>query len=309
MLTEVLMSITPPEKQSRKPEIYASSLFPCAYRLYLAEQGKIWDDEVTPQQYYNMEDGNEQEEQSVQRLAKVGINIEDRQKRVYLGKSQVRGKVDGTYTVNGIKRVWEHKAFNTRNFEELSFWGIEAFPHYKCQLHSYMVGLELEEGCFFVKHKDTNTYWDRVYKRDDNFILPVLEWADRIRLDKWKPEPVESKYCERCGVNCFGTKLNMSWIETSGEIQKADLWIQGDKYEKVGKAMKEEARTYFLEQIGDKELLVVEDKLEVKKIIQHRFDISRQKVLEEFGAEGLLKVGEQKDIVQYRFKGLEGYNG
>ena len=75
----------------------------------------------------------------------------------------------------------------------------------------------------------------------------------------------------------------------------------------------EEARSYFVGikdksgkwirkgLIGDKSLLLANG-IEIKKIIQHRLDVNKQLIIENFGPEGLLKVSEENEITQYRIR-------
>jgi len=317
MLSEVLMAAAPTQRDTKAGKasgLSISQLFPCPYRLYKVHVGEYWDKEITPQQYYNMSDGWDQEEQSIKRLAKAGIKIIDRQKKVRIGKSEVPGSIDGAFILNGKRRIWEHKAYSSDSdaLWTLRLLGFDHLPNQKAQIQGYMLGDGSSEGVFFVKVKDNNSYYDLLVQLDRPFIEEIIEWCDKIRLEGWKPEPKKCKWCAHCGLDCFGKTLDFSWMKDATAREMAEKWIEGDKYEKVGSMLKAEARAYFVGDrkaevegiIGDRELLVVEDLLEVKKIVQHRFDISKRKVLEEFGPEGLLKVGEEKDIVQYRFRGL-----
>jgi len=42
--------------------------------------------------------------------------------------------------------------------------------------------------------------------------------------------------------------------------------------------------------------------LEIKRIIQHRADVDRQKVLQELGPDGLMRVLVEKRVVAYRIR-------
>jgi hypothetical protein len=323
MLSEVLEAAAPIKRAKRpgRSGISISQLYPCSYRLRLVHDGNYWEEEITPQQYYNMDDGWTQEDQSVKRLAKAGIIINNRDfqgRSVTIGKSKVPGSSDGTFTLSGIRRVWEHKAYDndTSAVWTLKNLGMDYLPNQKSQVNGYMMGYGLQEAVFFVKIKNNNTYIDTIVKLDRPFIEEIIEWCDKIRLEDWKPEPVKTPWCASCGLGCFGDLLDFSWVgqRPSDELSRtmADKWLQGDKLEKLGDMLKNESRAYFVGDskaeiegiIGDESLLVVEDLLEVKKIIQHRFTISKQRVLEEFGPEGLIKVGEESKVTQYRFKGL-----
>lgn len=310
MLPEVLFAAAPTTRVSRPdrvPGLSISQLFPCPYRLYRVHKGELWGEEIEPRVWYNMDDGWDQEEQSVRRLAKAGIRIIDRQKHVHIGKSEIPGRMDGAFILNGKRRVWEHKAYGLARFELLTARGLGAHPDSKAQINGYMLGDGSDEGVFFVKVKDNNDYWDTLVELDRSFITEIVEWCDRIRLEGWEPEPAECRWCAYCGLDCFGAVLDFSWMKSVTAEEVAKKWLEGDKLEKVGSMLKGEARTYFVGEegiIGDRDLLLVEDLLEIRKVVQHRFDISKQKVLGEFGPEGLMKVGEEKEVVQYRFKGV-----
>lgn len=302
----------------RAPGLSCSGLFPCPYFLYKVQSGEVWEEDISAQQILNMEDGWNAESQSIKRLREIaGINIKNRQARVSVGKSKIPGKIDGEVDLDK-RRLWEHKAWSNSRYDWFVMNGIDAFPGEKCQVNAYMLGRGLDECVFFVKRKENNDYHDQIVKLSKDYILPVLEWADKIRLDKWIPEPRLCEYCAHCGMKCFGEVLDFSWIKEAKESEMVDKWKQGKKLSDVGVFMMEEARTYFTGQIkvggkwvkelpgliGDKELLLVED-LKIQKIIQHRFNIRKERVLEEFGVEGLVKVGEENDVVQYRFTALE----
>jgi len=301
----------------RQPGLSCSALFPCPYFMYRAQRGEVRQEKLTGQQLLNMSDGWTQEDQSVSRLREIGIIIKNRQARVTVGKSSIPGKIDGEVELD-TRYLWEHKAWGSSRFDWFVMKGIEAYPGEKTQINAYMLGRGLAEGILYIKRKDNNDYYDVVVKLDKDFILPILEWADKIRLEGWTPEPKLCDYCAHCGLKCFGEVIDFSWITTADAPEMVEKWKQGDKYEKVGSMLKEEARTFFTGQvkvggkwtkeyeglIGDKDLLIVEG-LKIKKIIQHRFDVTKERVLREFGPEGLVRVGEENDVVQYRISETE----
>lgn len=302
-------------KPDRQPGISCSALFPCPYRLYLVHTGKIWQgEELTGQQILQLEDGWDQEEQSVRRLKEeIGVAIRDRQMRVTVGRSGVPGRIDGTILWEDKKRLWEHKAWGNSRYDWFVANGIDAYPGEKAQVNAYMLGMGLNSCVFFVKKKESNDYHDEIVCRDEAFILPIIGWSDKIRLEDWVPQPELCEACSQCGVGCFGEVLDFSWIKDAKAPEMADKWKQGDKYVKVGEMLMDEARTFFTGQvkikekwvkelpglIGEGSLLLVED-LKVQKIVQHRFEIRKEDVLREFGPEGLMRVGQEKDVVQFR---------
>ncbi len=318
MLSEILDAAAPTKRAPRPNRpggISMSSLFPCPYRLRLVHDGKYWGDSLTPQQHYNMADGNDQEEQSVKRLAAAGITIENRQKEVVVGRSKVPGAYDGDFELNGKRYLWEHKAYdqNTDAMWFLKQWGMAKLPEQRAQTNGYMLGGGLERADFFVKVKNNNTYIDIPYSIDRPFIDEIVEWCDRIRLDDWKPKPEECKWCTLCRVGCFDHLVDLSWIATADETKMVEKWKQGTQFIGIGKMLQEEADAVFIGirdkegkitqpgLIGDKELLVLPG-LEIKKSTSHPFKLSKALVLQEFGPEGLIKVGTSNPVVQYRHK-------
>jgi len=314
MLSEIIFASVPrKDKVSRPTGISGSSLFPCAYRLLKVHEGATIQEDLEPRQILNMSDGWTQENQTVERLAEAGIKVYDRQREVEIGKSKVKGHIDGLFNLGNTTRLFEHKAWSTQRFTEFSSLGIEAYPQEKAQTNGYLLGLGLEEVDFIVKCKENNDYSDQVYKIDRPFIEEIVEWADKIRLEGWKPEPKECKYCAHCGLDCFGSHLDFSSITNASSPEMVKKYTQGYMMKALAEQMMDEARSYFVGKedkygnilvqgiIGDKDTLMLEG-LTIKKIIQHRFDISKQKIVEFYGPEALVKVGEENNITQYRFK-------
>lgn len=311
MLSELLMDTVQVKgnrpKPDRPPGISCSSLFPCPYFLYRVHIGRAREETLTGQQILNMDDGWDAEEQSVRRLKDIlGVNIKDRQAHVTVGRSSIPGHIDGTVTEDK-KRLWEHKAWGSSRYDWFVSKGIEAYPGEKTQVNAYMLGMGLDECVFFVKKKESNDYHSPIVKLDKTYILPILDWADRIRLEGWIPEPQLTKRCSHCGINCFGQVMDFSWIKEANSSEMAKKWLQGKKLVDVGGMLMEEARTVFVGTkdgkvkglIGDEDLLLV-DGIKVLKVTSRRFDIRRDLVLKEFGPEGLYKVGEDKTVVSYR---------
>ena len=316
MLSELIFASTPTkreEKSDRVPGISMSSLFPCAYRMYKVHRGEFWNEELEPQQVLNMEDGWTQENQAVERLERAGVEVKSRQIQVRVGKSNTPGRPDGIVSLKGEEYLWEFKAMNSNRYVEFTRWGLASFINYKAQVQGYLLGLGLERCCFQAKDKDNNNYHDIIERLDKDFISPIVEWCDKIRLEAWVPEPVQSKYCTQCGLDCFGKMVDLSWMDTKDELEMAQQWIKGKKFRDGGTAMMEESRDYFIGikdkygnwirqgLIGDKDELRASG-IEIRKITQHRFDINKSKIIEEFGAEALLKVGEENEVIQYRIR-------
>jgi len=303
------------QKSSRAPGIYCSGLFPCPYRLYKSYIGEALYEEPGPTQILNMEDGWGQEEKTIVRLKKAGIVVGDRQGSVLLGRSKIPGHIDGTVVLNGEKYLWEHKAWNLRSFSSFKVHGLKDFPNVYAQVQAYMKGMGLKKAFVQVIHKDSNDYWDIVVELDDDYISEIIEWADRIKIDKWVPEPEKIPECRFCGAGCFEPALDFSSVGSASAEEMVEKWAEGKRYKDIGEMLEQEARDYFVGKkdkitgrvlvegiIGNRELLVVDDELEIKKIIIHRFDPDKGKILAEFGPEGLMKVCTEKEITSYRFR-------
>lgn len=315
MLSEILFAGVKTEREERGDRVSGltcSGLYPCPFRLYLAHLGKVWREKLEPRDILNMEDGWDQEAQTKKRLfEKAGIRVRDVQASVSIGRSGMGGHIDGTITLNGKRHLWEHKAMNEDRFRLFNQWGLRFFPNFKAQINAYMLGMELDSCIIMAKYKDGNDYCDHVESLDGDFILPIIEWADRIKIDGWVPEPEECKYCAHCGIGCFGPILDFSWLKTVSAPEMANKWREGDKLAKVGNMLKDEARTFFVGKkdregnvlaegiIGDKNVLYSEG-LKIMRVIQHRTEISRQAILEEFGADALLRVMGEKDVETFR---------
>lgn len=318
MLSEILLASVSTEREAREdrvPGLSCSQLYPCPYRLYQVHIGKTWAEDLGPRDILNMEDGWDQEEQTVRRLREIaGVEILNRapkERRVKVGKSGIPGSCDGTVILDNKEYLWEHKAMNSDKFFMFNRWKLRFFPNFKSQINAYMLGRGLDSCIIMAKHKDGNNYCDHVEALDEKFIRPIIEWADIIRLEGWIPEPRQCGYCTHCNLNCFGKVLDFSWVTEVSAPEMAQKWRDGDKLVKVGDMLKDEARTYFVGKndrdgnvlaegiIGDKDLLLCEG-LKIQRIIQHRSDISKQRIMEEFGPEGFLKVVTEKDIITFR---------
>ncbi len=315
MISEILFAayeIREPQFD-RIPALSVSGLHPCPYRMYKTHIGEMFSEEITPQQILNMDDGWTAEEQAVKRLAKAGIIVRNREpdeRRVKIGKTDIPGSFDGTIDLDIQSYLWEFKAMNRDRFSEFQRWGISHFIGYKAQYNGYLVGANLRKCIFQVKNKDNNDYYDTVEELDEDFIYPIIEDADKVR-NGWIPEPKECGWCVGCGLGCFGEALDFSWITNAKAPEIVEKWKHGKIMKAAGELAMEEAKAFFVGVrdkegnvivqglIGDKEVLFIED-LKIQKIIQHRVDIKRDRILKEFGPEGLLKVADFNEIEFYR---------
>ncbi|KKN24488.1 hypothetical protein LCGC14_0894280 [marine sediment metagenome] len=314
MLSEIMYASTKVKVDpTRTPGLSSSGLFPCPYRMYMVHTGQFYPDNPDPQAILNMEDGNTHEDQVVERIESSGVKIENRQKRLKFGRSGLTGRPDGSFNLVEEEYIWEFKAMNDYLYSEFVKWGLKTFPNYQCQVQSYMHATGIHKACFHAKNKNDNAHHDIIIEYDPEFILPIIEWADKIRLGEVTPEPIQIPECAHCGFGCFGQALDFSWMETADEVEMSEQWRKGNMFKKGGEAMMEEAKAFFSGVfdkygnllrpglIGDKESLMVNG-LSIKKVVAHGFQIDRQKIIEEFGPEGLIKVGESTETVSYRIR-------
>ncbi len=321
MLAEVLFASvdTKRNKAGRPQGLSVSQLYPCPYRLYLVQTDSLYKEEPTPQQSVNMGDGWYAESETVELMAKAGLKVYDRQGRVKIGRSSIPGSYDGKIDFKGESYLWEHKAWNDEAFDSFVRNGLDNRPGEWCQVNGYMFGADLKKVDFWVKKKQTNDYHDKVFELDLEFLKQVLEWADEVRLGGWIPKPEECKWCSSCGVGCFPSpKLDFTQIGSFTNAEMVESWKKGYAMSKAGEYLMDTVRSYLVGKkdkygtqlvegiIKDEELFYLDGgesgKLEVKKIVAHRFDINKGKVLELFGPEGLMSVGEEKEIPQYRIR-------
>lgn len=317
MLSEILEAAAPRRREDRpgRSGLSISSLFPCAYRLRRVHDGTAQTREITAREFYNMDDGWWQEEQSVRRLANAGVQIVERQSNVHIGKSRIPGSYDGAFTLKSTRYLWEHKAYDSQAqaIAFLQSFGMDKLPQQKAQSNGYMLGGGFELSDFFVKVKNNNDYIDVVHKIDRPFIEEIVEWCDRIRLENWKPEPVKCKWCGLCGLDCFEEEPDFSWIAYADEQEMVEQWKKGKQYVDVGEEMMKEADAVFVGVknkqgkivvpglIGNKDILIMPG-LQITKSQYTRFDIDKALVLKHYGPEGLALTAVEKPIVRYTHK-------
>jgi len=264
--------------------------------MYLSHIGKRWDDN-TEVDLLNMEDGWDQEEQAVRRLRRAGIRVQCRGKEegyLQIGRSDITGHIDGEIDFGGTRYLWEHKAMSYDRFWLLKTRGIDAFPGYKCQAHAYMKGRKLQKCIFQAKNKESNEPYDIVFDLDEDFINPIIEWADQIRLHEVEAKPQKGEYCKFCSVNCFGVILDFSMIRAAKAEEVAAKWRQGKALQFVGKALEEEAKGMLIGiqsdtgewiqrgLVGEADVLLVEG-LKILKIVSHPTTLDKGKILAMLG--------------------------
>ncbi len=321
MLSEVVIASAKASQVERRPGLSISGLFPCPYYIYKSFVG--WGDlpQREGEEILNMENGWFQEDESIKALKRAGIIVENRQRSVWVGKARVPGHIDGTVTVSGRAMLWEHKAKSMDASQRLKERKLDSSPDIKTQVQLYMKGLKtlgeeftnLDEADIYIKQKDTNTPFDFVVKYEPDFADMVVEWVDRVVLDKWAPEPKECLYCSRCYMRdiCRGeTILDLSGVTTWDNDELVKRWRLGKQYSDFGKELVESSRTIFKAKFEESSLeagdVLMVGPLRVKKYVAHKRAFNQVKFIEKFGALALLDVTEEQEIPGYRVDDTEG---
>ena len=317
MLSELMLAGVTTDRPAFKPGstsgLYVSGLHPCAYRMYKMHKGEVYAQKEEPQSILNMEDGHFQETQAMERLKNYAkIEVKDNQRRVTIGKAETSGRIDGTFTFSSKEYLWEFKAMNENRYRRFTASGLDTFLDYRSQYNGYLLGLGLEECVFQAKHKDSNSYHDITVKLDRPFIEEIVKLVDRIKLESWVPEPDLCSYCAYCGLGCFGEVLDLSRFGVDiDEEDLTDKWQKAKQYLAVGQMLEDEVRHHlvgvkdkfgtFIQKglIGDKDSLLIGG-LQVKKVMIHRIQPSKNLIMQMFGPEVLMKVSEESDTATYR---------
>ena len=82
-----------------------------------------------------------------------------------------------------------------------------------------------------------------------------------------------------------------------------EMWLDGQFYLDTGKELNEQARTILKEYLGGNDILFAEYRdtiLQVKKIVQRRYEIDKGRFIEKYGASALPEVLVEKSFEQMR---------
>jgi len=314
LLTELIFNSVDTSSRGSSNYISVSSFFPCPYKMYLTYTNQDIQ-QNTPRQILNMNDGHDQEDQAVRRLKAAGIEVKNQQKTVVVGRSNIKGHIDGTIEIGKEEILWEHKAMADERFREFKATRLLTFPGYMAQVQTYMGGLGLKKCFFQVKNKNNNDIEDAEIPFNVNYFNEVVAWVDSIKLQNWVPEPLKSANCVYCGINCFGRIIDFSKINTLSEEEVAKKWRDGKMYQLIGETLEQEARAYLIGvfdktgervekgKIGDSSTLIV-DELKVTKQISNRTEINKSAILRLYGQEGFSQVINTKEVVSYVIRDL-----
>lgn len=231
-------------------------------------------DETNPQLQMLLDDGNYQEAQIIDLLRRAGYKITHTgpdQARVTIGRSRIPGHPDGfIHLDNGGSQyhaMLEVKARNYPAFHQFEQFGLEAFPHIKCQVQLYLNsdGLpypDITECRPYFKHKETTASKDGVEHKDPEYAGPIIEATDKILLEGWIPEPVENPLCVGCRYSslCWGGArvVDFSGFKYLALPEVSQQWIKGYTYKTMGEDMMLKSEQTLAQEIGDVEEMLTD---------------------------------------------------
>jgi len=311
----VLASYEKPESDGiHGGQLTVTGISPCPYGTYLNYK-HLDPQETGPADRLRMQDGHWQEMQVVENLRHAGFQMRftgSNQMTLHVGRIPVTGRPDGLIVVDGREDVLEVKAMSLNRFTNFKAVGLEKEPLIKCQEQLYLASEEFRDSkqgtWIYAKHKDTCRPYDLFEPKDLSYSEPIIEATEEIVLGNWEPSFGKCPLCTRCRHRLFCWKedfiLDTSGTKVAGLPEVAEKWREGKFYKDYGKLLVEEARVVFEEYLGDDELLLAED-LRVRRIFQHRSQISTSKFVEKFGAAALADVMEETIVPQIRISEVE----
>lgn len=295
-----------------------TGLSPCEYETYINYK-KLDLSKYGALELMRMEDGHSQEAECLRCIWKAGFKTWytlSNQLTVMVGKADILGHPDGLIGVGGRVDLLEIKAMSLDRFTHFTQKGLDRFPRIRTQVQGYMESGKLEDqgvsGTWvYAKHKDSCRPHDVYEEKNPDFIRPIIEVADAIILEGYVPGKVKSDYCAGCyhSTFCWGEiLLDLSRIKETSLPEAVRKWKEGKWHRAYGSIMNEEARAVFEEELGEDDLLLVED-LRVKKIHASRTEIDIEKFVELFGAHRLPEVMVERPYEQVRISEVGGEEG
>lgn len=106
------------------------------------------------------DDGHYTESQTLMLMEKSGIKVVplSSQRQASIPECQMTGHIDAVAeTPDGVQFLFEHKNINCYTFEKFES-GREWPEDYVYQTIAYMHGLDLKNGCLFIRNKNTGAY-------------------------------------------------------------------------------------------------------------------------------------------------------
>lgn len=307
MLAEAVIAGAEKRTGYQSGKISPSIVSLCPLRTY-----KNWKGEKpkpTGIERLRMNDGHYQEQEMVDDLVRAGFKVEDAQMSVHIGP--MVGHIDRTIWVDSRKRLLECKAMSLNRYTAFKQKGFEAEPAIKVQVQLYLASDELrkegiDSGFVYCKHKDTCRPYDLFFEWDPKFTEVVIGQVEGLLAD-WIPKPERTNLCPSCPyrLDCWGAEIvDFSGVHTASLPEMVAQWKTGTAHRQYGKELVEEARLAFREELGDNDIIFIDD-LKILKVFPVRGGISETKFTEKYGAAALADVWEEKRVEQMRVQEVE----
>ena len=307
MLSEAVIAGAERMRGYRSGKISPSMASLCPVRTY--KNWKGLKEEPTGIERLRMNDGHYQEQEMVEDLTRAGFKIEDRQLVLHIGP--MVGHIDGTLWVDSRRSLLECKAMSLDRYSKFKKRGFEAEPGIKVQVQLYLSSDEMrkegiDSGFVYAKHKDTCRPYDLYFEYEPEFANSIIEMIEEL-YGGWLPKPERCSLCSSCGyrLECWGAEVvDFGKVHTASLPEMVAQWKTGTAHKQYGKELVEEARVAFKKELGDNEVVFVDD-LKVLSIVQTRGGIDESKFVEKYGAAALVDVWEEKTVEQMRVSEVE----
>lgn len=265
-----------------------------------------------------MNDGHYQEIEILDDLERAGFQIKNRQttdtpqRDLHISKTEgsedylMVGHADCDIFTQDKWHMLDAKAMSMERFTNFSRYGFQAEPDMECQMTLYLGSDEYRQegitsGFVYAKHKDSCRSYDLPFNLKEGLFNELVDQVRRIN-EGWVPEPIRSKLCVRCRhkIPCWKVlPIEMEAVKVVSLPEMVTQWKKGKGYKAYGEDLIGEAREAFEEELGNSEVISIED-LKVQRVIQTRTGISYDKFVKKFGAAALADVWEEKKIPQMR---------
>lgn len=301
--------------ESKEPEVHAegrlsvTGISPCPYETYI-HYHHLDREKPEPVEKLRMKDGHWQEKEVLEDLRSAGFRMRytgANQMTVHIGKVPVTGRPDGLITVNGREDVLSIKAMSISRYTNFKKKGLE--EKIKCQEQLYLASKELRDRAgtwIYVKHKDTCRPADIFMEKDLSYSKPIIEAAEEIILGNATVERPETCLLPSCRHRAFCFKeelLDTGGIKVVSLPEAVEMWLEGRLYLDMGKELNEGARAIFKGHLEDSDILFAEYQdvtLQIKRIMQRRYEIDKGRFVEKYGASALPSVLVEKSFEQMR---------
>jgi len=257
-----------------------------------------------------MNDGHYQEEEMKADLRRAGFQIDCREdsegNQLPLHIGPMIGHLDGLIKTHGEWCLLECKGMNTRRFNRFKEHGFQMEPGIRVQTQLYLHSDELRDmgitkGFVYAKGKDHCRPYDLQFDYEPQFAKALVEQAKKL-LDGWIPKPVRIPMCSDCrrSIDCWETfNIDFSKVGSASLPELVEKWKKGTRFRDFGKTLVKEAREAFEEELGDLNLVIIDD----LKVIRSEFtreSFNADKFIELYGVENLYKVLDNVPVSQMR---------